>query len=342
VAPRALLGNYNVFPGWVVSARSEDILNALETAYADGMDVANMSLGGGYRGAQELVTHAVNNLDRANMVIAISQGNNGPGYFTGGSPGMAERAITAGASTVGHFVGTPVTVAGEGTWGAAAGDFNKVTANLTAPLGVVKDAAATSTGGLGTACAALPAGSLKGKIALISRGACDFSTKIYYAQAAGAVAALVVNNVAGDPTSMGQGVSPSGVQPIIPAYMLPLSARAALLDANGKSTTIDKDLEYFNTANDNIMAGFSAWGPTRVTYRIKPDLVAPGVNVLSSVAYREEMTAPGEPGADRNCGATGCFAFFQGTSMASPHVAGAAAVCARSIPPGQPGRCARH
>src|SRR6266446_4019987 len=46
VAPRALLGNYNVFPGGVGNARSEDILNAMEAAYEDGFDIANMSLGG--------------------------------------------------------------------------------------------------------------------------------------------------------------------------------------------------------------------------------------------------------------------------------------------------------
>ena len=50
VAPGAWLGNYNVFPGEVESARSEDILNAVEAAVADGMDVLNLSLGGGYRG----------------------------------------------------------------------------------------------------------------------------------------------------------------------------------------------------------------------------------------------------------------------------------------------------
>ena len=47
MAPSALLGNYNVFPGDVDDARTEDILNALEAAYQDGFDVANMSLGGG-------------------------------------------------------------------------------------------------------------------------------------------------------------------------------------------------------------------------------------------------------------------------------------------------------
>ena len=62
-----------------------------------------------------------------------------------------------------------------------------------------------------------------------------------------------------------------------------------------------------------IQADFSGQGPTDVDFRVKPDVMAPGVNVLSSV-----------PGDD--CGDTSCWAFNQGTSMASPHLAGSAAV----------------
>src|SRR5262249_35986897 len=47
IAPGAWLGNYNVFPGDVLNARSEDILNAVDAAIEDGMDVLNLSLGGG-------------------------------------------------------------------------------------------------------------------------------------------------------------------------------------------------------------------------------------------------------------------------------------------------------
>jgi subtilisin family serine protease len=100
VAPRALLGNYNVFPGDVLDARSEDIVNALEAAYADGFDVANMSLGGtpgksGQLGFQDLLTVAVDNLDQANMVVAVAAGNSGPSHFTIESPGIG-RASTDG------------------------------------------------------------------------------------------------------------------------------------------------------------------------------------------------------------------------------------------------------
>jgi minor extracellular serine protease Vpr len=122
VAPRALLGNYNIFPSDTGSARSEDIVNALESAYADGFDIANMSLGGGANGIQDLLTVAVDNLDQANMIVAVAAGNSGPGHFTIESPGSAARALTAGSSTVPHFVGAPVTVAGT-TYGAASGDF---------------------------------------------------------------------------------------------------------------------------------------------------------------------------------------------------------------------------
>lgn len=308
VAPRALLGNYNVFPGEVASARSEDILNALDAAYADGFDVANMSLGGGANGIQDLLTVAVDNLDAGNMVVAVAAGNSGPGHFTVESPGSAARALTAGASTVPHFVGAPLRVGGT-TFGVAAGDFETVDEDLTAPLGVVGGGTA-ATGGLGTACSALPAGSLSGEIALISRGTCTFSQKILVAQDAGAVAAIVVNNVAGDPTAMGLGGLPT--EPTIPAYMAGLGARAALMAADGQSATIDSDKAYFSTTNVDIMAGFSSQGPTDVDFRIKPDAVAPGVNVLSSVTG--------------DCGELGCWAFFQGTSMATPHLAGSAAV----------------
>lgn len=309
VAPRALLGNYNVFPGQIGNARSEDIMNALDAAYADGMDIANMSLGGGASGNQDLLTVTVDNLDQAGMVVAVAAGNSGPGHYTVESPGSGARSLTAGASTVPHFVGAPVTVTGVGTIGAASGDFETVTSDLTRPLGVVK----TSTGALSTACnTSKPAqGSLTGKIALISRGACTFSEKILNAQNAGAVAVLVVNNVAGDPSAMAYGGLPT--EPTVPAYMVSLAYRSALMAADGASTTISADKAYFRTRNVDIMAGFSSQGPTDVSYRIKPDVVAPGVNVLSSIPRSY-------------CGGDPCFAFFQGTSMATPHLAGSAAV----------------
>ncbi|HZG34229.1 MAG TPA: S8 family serine peptidase [Gaiellaceae bacterium] len=306
VAPAALLGNFNVFPGAVGNARSEDIVDALEDAYELGFDVANMSLGGGSQGFNDLLAKAVDNLDRAGMVVAVAAGNSGPGFSTIESPGKAARALTAGASSVGHFVGAAL-VTTAGTYGAAVGDFATVAEDTTAPLGVVKNADGT----LSTACTALPAGSLTGKIAVISRGACTFSQKIRSAQDAGAIVAIVVNNVAGDPTAMGLGGIAN--EPTIPAYMVAQQHRAALVAADGQSATVTKDMQYFRTTNDDIMAGFSSQGPTDVDFRVKPDVVAPGVNVLSAQPAWACTSGP-------------CWAFYQGTSMATPHLAGIAAV----------------
>lgn len=301
VAPAAKLGNFNVFPGSVGNARSEDILNALEDALEKGYDVANMSLGGGSSGVKDLLSMGVDNADEAGMVVAVAAGNSGPGLNTVESPGMAPRALTAGAATVGHFVGAPMTV-GAVVYQLASGDFAVVASDLTRNLDAVQDVA--GPGGMSTACGALPAASLVNEIAVVSRGVCSFSTKIRNAQNAGAAAVVVVNNVQGDPVAMGQDGTPN--QPTVPAYMVGIASRAALLAADGSSATIDSSLQYFLTGNDDFMAGFSSQGPTDVDFRVKPDVVAPGVNVLSA-----------QPG--------NAWAFFQGTSMATPHLAGSAA-----------------
>src|SRR6266704_3536434 len=263
------------FTADVANARSEDIVNALEAAYADSFDVANMSLVGGAHGIQDLLTVAVDNLDQANMVVAVAAGNSGPGHFTVESPGSAARALTAGATTVPHFVGAPVSVSAN-TFGAASGEFAVVSSDLTAPLGVVLTGTALST-----ACTALTGGSLTGKIALIARGTCTFSAKIRNAQNAGASAVLVANNVQGDPVAMAS--DGTSTQPTVPAYMVALNAGTTLKGSNGQSSSISATLDYFLTTGADFQAGFSSQGPTDVDFRIKPDVMAPGVNVLSSI-----------------------------------------------------------
>ncbi|HRC63818.1 MAG TPA: S8 family serine peptidase [Dermatophilaceae bacterium] len=321
VAPGAQLGSYNVFPGDDGNARSEDILNAIEAAVADGMDVLNMSLGGGSHGIQDLLTVAVDNVDRAGVVVAVSAGNEGPGVMTIGSPGMAERALTSGASTVGHFVGLSITSdVGEGTEVyAATGDFPVPDAPITATLAAVK----TAQGAFGIGCSAadVPPALVSGKIALISRGTCTFGTKVANAKAAGAVAVIIVNNVAGDPIAMVADTALSAQAQALPAVMTALSAKGALLALDGELVTIGSDQAYRITDSNDIMAGFSSQGPVDVSYRVKPDVVAPGVNVLSSI-----------PMSYCDNDVEGCWAFFQGTSMSSPHLAGMAAVVRAANP----------
>ena len=309
VAPGAQLGNYNIFPDGVTNARSESILNALEAAYQDGMDVDNMSLGGtpgksGNLGFQDLVTIAVNNLDQAGMISAVAAGNSGPGFQTVGSPGTAARALTAGAVTVGHFIGVKVTVGGT-DYAAAVGQFGP-SAAVSGPLAVV-----ASNG-----CSALAG--LSGDVALIARGSCTFSTKIRNAQGAGAVGVVVSNNVGGPPISMASDGTPN--QPTIPGVMVSNATGATLAGKGGSATTINATQSYVqDLATSNVLAGFSSRGPTNVDFRVKPDVVAPGANVLSSIpGTGPESCTPAFP--------VPCWAFFQGTSMATPHLAGSAAV----------------
>jgi minor extracellular serine protease Vpr len=316
VAPRALLGNYNVFPATVEDARSEDILNALEAAYEDGFDIANMSLGGGASGIQDLLTIAVDNLDAANMVVSISQGNNGPGARTVGSPGSAARALTAGGVSIGHQVVSLVKV-GAATYVGVKGEFGSPPAGgLSAPLAVIADPA-SEFGGLSIACAPLAA-PLNGAIALVSRGVCDFAVKMRNVQTAGGAGAIVVDRAPGAPFTMGADTLPNPAT--IPGYLVALEHRATLMASGGLTAVLpDKGTYQYDAAGDDVIYASTSYGPTDVDFRIKPDVLAPAANVLSSIPRSYCNGAP-------------CFAFFNGTSMAAPHLAGSAAIVKQQHP----------
>ncbi len=315
IAPGAWLGNYNVFPGNVVGARSEDILNAVETAIADGMDVLNLSLGGGCHITKgglitpcakidELVA-GLNNATAAGIVVAVAAGNAGPGAGTIESPGRAAGVITAGASTNQHFVGEPFTYPSSGgnNIGAAVGQFAALPTNSY----TLFDTNSTS-------CTSISS-SASGKLAIVNRGSCTFSTKVRNAIAAGAVGVVVVNNVAGDPTAMAKdGLGGDN----LPAVMIGLNEGAALRSSGATTAAATATFQEFITPNKDILAGFSSQGPTSPDLLIKPDATSVGVNVLSSITcVGKGAGCPGD--------GTG-WAFFSGTSMATPHFAGSAAV----------------
>src|SRR5438552_6954450 len=305
IAPGAWLGNYNVFPGDVTNARSEDILNAVDAAIADGMDVLNLSLGGGYHGNNDLLAIGLDNAVEAGVSVAVAAGNSGPGGGTVESPGRARNVITVGASTNQHFVGQPFAYPASGgtTIGAAVGDFPALpTASY--------DLFDTHS----TACTSVDPGA-SGKLAIVDRGGCTFSQKVANAKPAGAIAVLIVNNVAGDPIAMART---AGFDDDLPAVMISKNDGAALRAANPDDASADATFQEFITPNKDILAGFSSQGPTGVDFAVKPDLTSVGVNVLSSITcVGKPETCPGD--------GTG-WAFFSGTSMSTPHIAGSAAV----------------
>ena len=311
VAPGVTLYDYDVFPGMGVgfyqkggSAFSHDILEAVELAVIDGMDVINLSIGGGVQGPHDLLADALNAAVDAGVVAAVAAGNSGPGTMTIESPGSAANVITAGASTDPHYMGITVTLGGS-TIGAAIGQFKNYDPAVTAHLAVATPA---------QGCTAIT-NDVSGKIAVIDRGVCTFGTKIQNAQDAGAVGVLIINNVAGDPTAMGA----DGIHnPTIPAAMVSNPDGATLKANDGAEVTVDgTTIVEVVTSNADFLAGFSSRGPTPYTFLIKPDITAPGVNVLSSV-----FNATYEPE----------YAFFSGTSMATPHTAGSAALLLAAHP----------
>src|SRR5436305_1196001 len=306
IAPGAWLGNYNVFPGDVANARSEDILNAVDAAIADGMDVLNLSLGGSFHGNNDLLAIGLDNAVDAGVVVAVAAGNSGPGPNTVESPGRARKVITVAASTNQHFVGEPFTYPASGgtTIGAAVGDFPPLSAGS---FGLYFNSELT-------ACTSVDPGA-SGNVVVVNRGGCTFSTKVRNAIAAGAIGVVVINNVAGDPTAMAKD---GGGGDNLPAVMIGKNEGAALRTANPADASAVATFQEFVTPNQDILAGFSSQGPTAVDFAVKPDVTSVGVNVLSSITcVNKPETCPGD--------GTG-WAFFSGTSMSTPHIAGSAAV----------------
>ncbi|TCS92362.1 S8 family serine peptidase [Hazenella coriacea] len=308
VAPKAYLGNYNVFPCEDCSADDIYIVKAVEDALNDGMDVANLSLGGDASPGYDPLVEAVNAASDAGMTVVIAAGNDGPGPMTVGSPGIAEKVITVGAVSNKHFIGKSIDVTVDGekrtVFVGSSDPGGKVQQKVSAPLAVISE-----QDGLG--CDPINA-DLTGKVAVLKRGGCTFSEKALNAQAKGAAGVILINNSAGDPTQM--SVEPTVTIPMV--MVSDLDGAWISKAASGSVVMEPSPDREFLTTNDRLIANFSSRGPT-VNYTLKPDIASVGVNVYSSVVG-------------------GGLASYNGTSMATPHVAGAAALLKQAHPDWKP------
>ncbi|MDP8911529.1 MAG: S8 family serine peptidase, partial [Actinomycetota bacterium] len=330
VAPRAWVGNYRVFNvptplGY--TGNTPEIVAAFEAAVADGMDVINFSGGGTETDpANDAMIETVRNVVAAGVVPVIAAGNDRDEYGMGsiGSPGTAPDAISVAAVSNSHVFGPALGVTAPdapaalrqipyqgrppASWGAQEQTLVDVN-SLPGRDGTPVDPYLCGPGRTPNEGTPLVRGSLRGVIALALRGRCTFFSKALRAYEAGAVGLILIDNRPGEANGI-------PVPLPVPAGMISDLDGRQLRDfmrARGGRTQIrvERTIREIDTGRSGIVTSFSSGGPTAFRRVLKPDLSAPGGQILSST-LREFA------GSD--------FAVFDGTSMAAPHVAGAAAL----------------
>jgi subtilisin family serine protease len=312
IAPRALLYALKVFG---CDGPTDLVTEALEWAadpngdydFTDRLDVVNLSLGGGFGTLDPEATDiaAVNRLAALGCVVVCAAGNDENVFYAVSAPGVAERALSV-ANTIHQGKGqalevlAPASIAG--TYYCVEGAITPPLTNSEPVIGrVVYARPALGCGALDNPSA------LRGNIALIDRGTCFFSEKILHAQRAGAIAVIMVNNQDTAPIVMGgdgTGITIPGVM-ISQADGARIKARlTGTVRVRLDGTTTIERTEFVDTLDDG-----SSRGPSSPANLLKPDLSAPGIEIIS---------------AEAGSGSRGRS--LSGTSMSSASVAGAAAL----------------
>lgn len=314
VAPKSDLWGYKVLSD-AGTGSSLSVILGIDDAAARGADVINLSLGNETGDPDSATSQAVNNANDAGVAVAVAAGNSGPGYSTIGSPAAAHKAVTFGAST------DP----GDNEYFARL-QVDPVESMPIIPLAgspIPEDGQQSLYVDCGRALTVsdCPVGTAD-NIALIERGDTPFTAKAANAEAAGASAAVIYNNEPGNFAGTLIVVEPS-----IPVAAMSQEDGHRLLefvDPPTGTSTVELLLDW---ANPNVIsdqvAGFSSRGPNN-DWVLKPDVVAPGNNITSSVPPVGQLASP-----DR-------YAPAGGTSMASPHGAGALSILRSAHPDWEP------
>ncbi|HAE86127.1 MAG TPA: hypothetical protein DCG78_06445 [Anaerolineaceae bacterium] len=311
MAPHAQIISYDVCyptPSGGQCAGNDSIA-ATQQAIIDGVDVINYSISGGEDPYNDAVELAFLEATAAGIVVSTSAGNSGPAAET-----VAHRSpwvLSTAASSHNRKFTSIV-------------DFsNPLYQGISTLAGEIPftedliDKAVIYSGedpGNDLGCEPYPENFFANSIALIKRGTCTFTLKILNAEAAGAIGVLIFT----DDRAPG-AMSVSGTH--IPGVMLDIPGTlgdeiAAWVAASTDDTvSISAYGRYVDDVFGDIMANFSSRGPNTTFDVLKPDVSAPGLEILAAVA--DGTIEPDEEAE---------YDLYQGTSMSSPHDAGAAAL----------------
>jgi subtilisin family serine protease len=302
IAPRARVAAYKIcWNGDQGGCFNSDALAAINQAVADGVDVINYSISGTQTNYLDSVEVAFLMARRAGVFVATSAGNSGPG------PSMVNHVspwlMAVGASTQNRsFVGTTKLGNGQTYKGVT------ITAGL-ASTPLVDGAAAGSEGCLDGLNRAV----VTGKI-VVCKGSFNRAARSLAVKQAGGVGMILYAETDTDAL-----LSDTHHVPALHVKLTNGLAIKAYIAAAGASATASLSGGAKEFGGGNTMAAFSSRGPTIAGSRdvVKPDITAPGVQILAGNSPRASVGASGQ-----------LFQAIAGTSMSSPHIAGAAALVA--------------
>jgi subtilisin family serine protease len=337
IAPRAWIAMYKVcWAGKIVDPKKDeppqacsdsDNVAAIDAAVHDGVDVINYSLGSSSAQVFGPVERAFLFAVGAGVFVANAAGNTGPEAGTVGSPGAVPWLASVGATTLGRTFQSPVTVTPTGASGGTPVEAKG--ASLTDALSArpLLDAAALPASGSSPAQAelclpgSLDAAAVAGKAVLCKRGQNARVDKGKVVRDAGGVGMILYNAKADEEVVADLHW--------IPAAHVTLETGQAIkaLLASGAGAEVKIGASQPVAKPADVMAPFSSRGPQSPVPDIaKPDMTAPGVDILAATS--PTPTGAGRPGET--------FEIMSGTSMASPQVAGAAALLTQLHPTWSP------
>lgn len=312
VAPDVDMGAYKVFPEDGPTT-ADIIVQALEDAYDDGMDVVNMSIGASLQWGQQYPTTAASNtLVAAGVVSTNSAGNDAAlGTFTQSPPGNAHDAINV-ASVENEFFQAPVFHANgleDLPYDVMSGsDGDPPIDEETDPLALPNLSEENGEEGYFGCDLADFEDFPEDHVAVIERGHCTFAQKYLNAVEAGATGVIVFNEQPGLFFGTIEDAGTDDVWIVSTTEEAGLALVDVLEDGEELTATFTDEVVEVPNPDGGLLSDFTSYGQT-VELVFGPDVSAPGGSITST--YPLELDE---------------YAVLSGTSMAAPHVAGAAAL----------------